>query len=212
MWTSDPQHPIAYDGKFYKIRNYRRLSVPAAYHIPIYLAAVLPGMMRLAGSHADGIIVNVLNTPRYFQEVVHLNVKQGLARSGLGEKPFEWCAVKICSVNRNRKRAKAFARNAIAFYSAIPYFDAVLDPAGFKSQKESIRTLLAAGDVPGAINTVTDEMVDALALADTAEEVHRQLEPFRDCFETLILLSPTFAAEPVQVKENHTAFIDAFAS
>ncbi len=212
MWTSNSQHPIEYDGKFYKIRDYRRLSAPAPYRIPIYLAAVLPGMMRLAGTHADGIIVNVLNTPRYFQEVVHPNVKQGLARSGVSEKPFEWCAVKICSVNRNRKQARAFARNAIAFYSAIPYFDAVLDPAGFKSPKERMRTLLAAGDVAGAIDAVTDEMVDALVLAGTPEEVHRQLEPFRDCFETLILLSPTFAAEPAQVRENHEALIDAFAS
>jgi probable F420-dependent oxidoreductase len=212
MWTSNPQHPINYDGKFYRIRDYRRLSAPAPYRIPIYLAAVLPAMMRLAGSHADGLLVNVLNTPRYFQDVVHPNVKQGLARSGPGEKRFECCAVKICSVNRNRKLARAFARNAIAFYSAIPYFDAVLDPAGFKAQKERIRTLLAAGDVPGAINTVTDEMVDALVLAGAPEDVHRQLEPFRNCFETLILLSPTFAAEPQQVRENHEAFIDAFAS
>jgi len=212
MWTSNPQHPINYDGKFYRIRDYRRLNAPALYRIPIYLAAVLPGMMRLAGSHADGILVNVLNTPRYFRDVVHPNVKQGLARSGLSEKPFEWCAVKICSVNRNRKRARAFARNAIAFYSAIPYFDAVLDPASFKAQKERIRTLLAAGDVPGAIDTVTDEMVDVLVLAGTPEDVHRQLEPFRTCFGTLILLSPTFAADPLEVRENHEAFIDAFAS
>jgi len=210
MWTSSPEHPIQYDGKFYKIRNYRRLNTPPPYRIPIYLAAVLPGMMRLAGSHADGIIVNVLNTPRYFQEVVQPYVKQGLELAG--KKPFEWCAVKVCSVNRNRKQAQGLARNAIAFYSAIPYFDAVLDPAGFKSQKERIRALLAAGDVAGAIDAVSDEMVDALVLAGTPDDVHRQLEPFRDCFETLILLSPTFAAEAAQVRENHEAIIDAFAS
>ena len=86
MWTSSPEHPIQYDGKFYKIRNYRRLNTPPPYRIPIYLAAVLPGMMRLAGSHADGIIVNVLNTPRYFQEVVQPYVKQGLELAG--KKPF----------------------------------------------------------------------------------------------------------------------------
>jgi 5,10-methylenetetrahydromethanopterin reductase len=212
MWTSNPQHPISYEGNFYRIRDYRRLSAPALHRIPIYLAAVLPGMMQLAGSHADGILVNVLNTPRYFQDVVRPNVRQGLARSALSEKPFEWCAVKICSVNRNRKRARAFARNAIAFYSAIPYFDAVLDPAGFKAQKERIRTLLAAGDVHGAIDAVTDDMVNALVLAGTPEDVHRQLEPFRNCFETLILLSPTFGADPSEIRENHEAFIDAFAS
>jgi 5,10-methylenetetrahydromethanopterin reductase len=212
MWTSSPQHRIDYDGKFYKIRDYRRLNAAPPYRIPIYLAAVLPGMMRLAGSHADGVIANVLNTPRYFQEVVRPNVKQGLASAGPGEKPFEWCAVKICSVNRNRNEARALARNAIAFYSAIPYFDAVLDPPGFKSHKERIRALLASGDVAGAIDSVTDEMVDALVLAGTPDEVHRQLEPFRDCFDTLILLSPTFAAEPAQIRENHEAIIDAFAS
>jgi probable F420-dependent oxidoreductase len=212
MWTSSPQHGVDYDGQFYRIRDYRRLSVALYRSIPIYLAAVLPGMMRLAGSHSDGIIVNVLNTPRYFQEVVYPNVRQGLQIAGRDENAFEWCAVKICSVNRNRREARALARHAIVFYSAIPYFDIVLDPAGFKSQKERIRALLGAGDVGGAINMVSDEMIDALVLAGSPEEVHRQLEPFEGCFETLILLSPTFAVEPEQVRENHQAFIEAFAS
>jgi probable F420-dependent oxidoreductase len=212
MWTSDPQHPVEYDGQFYKVRDYRRLSSNAYQRIPIYLAAVLPGMMRLAGSHSDGIIVNVLNTPRYFRDVVHPNVKEGLAKAGRGEKTFEWCAAKICSVSQNRKDARALARNAIVFYSAIPYFDAILDPAGFKTPKDRIRTLLAAGDIAGAIDSVSEEMVDALVLAGTPDDIHRQLEPFENCFETLILLSPTFAAEPEQVRENHKSFIAAFAS
>jgi 5,10-methylenetetrahydromethanopterin reductase len=212
MWTSNPQHPVEYDGQFYKIRDYRRLRAAAYDRIPIYLAAVLPGMMQLAGSHADGIIVNVLNTPHYFHEIVHPNVRQGLAVAGRGEKGFEWCAVKICSVNRDRKEARALARNAIVFYSAIPYFDAILDPAGFKPKKDQIRTLLAGGDVASAINLVTEEMIDSLVLAGTSDDVHRQLEPFKDCFETLLLLSPTFAAEPEQVRENHQSFIEAFAS
>jgi len=212
MWTSNPQHPIEYDGQFYKIRDYRRLRAAEHDRIPIYLAAVLPGMMQLAGSQADGIIVNVLNTPEYFYKVVHPNVRQGLATTGRVEKGFEFCAVKICSVNRDRREARALVRNAIVFYSAIPYFDAILDPAGFKPQKDQIRMLLAAGDVAKAINHVTEEMIDSLVLAGTSEDVHRQLERFEDCFETLLLLSPTFAADPEQVRENHRSFIEAFAS
>jgi alkanesulfonate monooxygenase SsuD/methylene tetrahydromethanopterin reductase-like flavin-dependent oxidoreductase (luciferase family) len=59
---------------------------------------------------------------------------------------------------------------------------------------------------------VSDEMIDALVLAGSPEDVHRQLEPFEGCFETLILLSPTFAVDPEQVRENHQAFIETFAS
>ena len=178
--------------------------------VPIYLAAVLPQMIRLAGSHGDGIIVNVLNTPRYFTETIHPNLKKGLSAAGRSVDDFELCAVKCCSVNKDRKRARSLARNAVCFYATIPYFDAVLDPAGFTEPKMAIRAAMSRGDVPAMLDAVTDDMIDSLVLAGTADDVHRQLEKFEGLFETLLLLSPSFAADPEEVRANHQAMIEAF--
>ncbi len=210
MWTATPTQPINYTGECYQVKDYRRL-MPATYqHIPIYLAAVLPKMIQLAGSLADGMIANVLNTPRYFSEVVHPNLKRGRAAAQRQSEPFEFCAVKACVMNPDRQRARDIARYAIAFYSNLPYFDIVLDPMGFTEAKLAIRAATQQNDSAAALQAVTEDMIDTLVLAGSADDVHRQLEPFVGLCDTLILTFPAFGADAEETRAGHAAIIEAF--
>ena len=211
MWTANPTRPVEYDGEFYQLKDYRRFIPPTYDHIPIYLAAVLPRMLQLAGSIGNGMIVNSLNTPKYLTEVVHPNLKKGMAAVGRSEKDFELCAIKPCAVNKDRKQARALGRHIIAFYSTIPYFDAVLDPLGFTEPKMRIRAALQRDDIPGMLDEVTDDMIDALILSGTPDDVRRQLSNFDDFFETTLLFCPFFFVDPAESKANHVAMIEAFA-
>jgi len=211
LWASSPTHPVTYEGEFVRVRDYGRFS-PAPYErVPIYLAGTLPKMIQLAGSHADGMIANSINTPRYFTEVVHPNLKKGMAAASRSRDDFELCAFKVCAVNKDRSTARALARHSIAFSSSLPYFDIVLDPMGFTDAKLRIRAAMANNDVSGMIGAVTDEMVDALALAGTVDDVHRQLKAFEGLFDTVILLSPFFGVGSSETKANHEAMIEAFS-
>jgi len=87
----------------------------------------------------------------------------------------------------------------------------VLDPMGFTGAKLSIRSAMTRGDVQGALNAVTDEMIDALVLAGTPDDVHKQLEKFEGLFDTLILLSPFFGVDPEETRANHRSMIEAFS-
>ena len=82
MWTASPTSPIDYEGELITIRDYRRLMPLPCEPPPIYLAAVQSGMLQLAGELADGLLANVLNTPHYFSDIVHPNVKKGLSKAG----------------------------------------------------------------------------------------------------------------------------------
>ena len=211
MWTATPQAPIDYAGEIIRVSDYRRLIAPPCAPPPIYLAAVQTGMLRLAGEVADGLIANVLNTPHYFTEIVHPAVKAGLARSGREAAAFEHCAVKICSVDRDRARARQRARPCIAFYTRLPYFDQVLDPAGFTREKLAIRDAWARADVAAMAELVTEDMIDALALVGTSDEVRRQLDRFEGLFETILLYCPNPFVEREESLANHHAMIEAFA-
>ncbi len=211
MWQGSPTQAVEYSGEFYQVRNYQRLTEPVYPSIPIYLAAVLPNMIQLAGALADGIILNVLNTPQYFTDVVHPNLKKGFGRSGRGRDGFEICAVKCCAVNTNRQQARGLARHAVAFYATLPYFDVILDPPGFTEAKLTIRDAMARNDVPAMLAAVSDEMIDALVLSGTPDDVRQQLTAFDGLFDTLLLLSPSFAADPEEVRHNNAAMIAAFA-
>ena len=211
MWTGSIAKPIDFDGEIIKVKGYHRF-IPAAYpSVPIYLAAVQTNMLQLTGEIADGLLANLLNTTKYFEEVVHPNIKAGMRKSGRDGKGFEFATLKVCAVDKDHKRARDHARHTIAFYSTLPYFDIVLDPAGFTGPKQKIRAAFAKGDIPAMLREVTEDMVDALVLAGTADEVRAQAKKFEGLLDTLILYSPTFAVEAGETKANHEAMINAFA-
>ncbi len=211
MWTATPTAPIDYEGEIITVRDYRRLIAPPCEPPPIYLAAVQKGMLRLSGEVADGLLANVLNTPHYFTEIVHPAVKEGLSRAGRDPSSFEHCAVKICSVDKDRARARQRARPCVAFYTRLPYFDQVLDPAGFTREKLAIREAWARADVAAMAELVTEDMIDALALAGTPDDVRGQLDRFEGLFETILLYCPNPFVEREESLANHEAMIDAFA-
>jgi len=59
---------------------------------------------------------------------------------------------------------------------------------------------------------VTEDMIDALVLAGTPDEVRKKLEAFDGLFETLILYCPMPWLEPEESKDNHAAMIETFAA
>jgi probable F420-dependent oxidoreductase len=212
MWSASPTNSIDYEGDYIKIRDYRRIMTPPYPPLPVYLAAVQPAMLQLSGAIADGVIANLLNTPQYFTNIVHPNLKRGLTSTGRSISDIELCSLKVCSVDKDRARARRRARPPIAFYSNLPYFDQVLDPAGFTKEKLAIRAAMAENDVPKMLDLVTEDMIDALVLAGTPDEVRKKLESFEGLFETLILYCPMPWLKPEESKANHEMMIETFAA
>ena len=211
MWTASPTHAIDHDGTFVTVRGYRRF-IPAPYpSVPIYLAAVQERMLQLAGEIGDGLLANTLNTPAYFRDIVRPRIAAGMAKAGRSGAPFEIAALKACAVHEDRARARALAKHAIAFYATLDYFDIVLDPAGFTEQKERIRAASTRNDFAAMLDAVTEDMIDALVLAGTPQEVRAQLALFEGLVDTVILACPIFPDDPEETRANHEAMIAAFA-
>jgi probable F420-dependent oxidoreductase len=210
MWTATIDSPITFEGEMVKVIEYTRF-IPAPYpSVPIYLAAVRENMVSLAGEVAEGIIGNLLNTPQYFENIVLPNLEAGLKKSGRDAKEFEIATLKVCAVNKKRSVARALAKHSIAFYSTLPYFDIVLDPAGFTEQKNIIRTMFSKNDFNGMLGAVSEDMVDKLALAGTQDEVLEQAKAFEGLIDNLILYCPTFGVTPEESRQNHVEMIEAF--
>ena len=213
MWTSTPAHPVSYAGEFYRVRDYRRFMPAPAAPPPVYLAAVGPRMLRLAGARADGWISGPLNTTEYMTTVVQPNLDKGRTAAGRAATGFERCVIKPCVVHEDAEHARDLARNAVALYAgALSYYDVVLDPMGFAPATQAIRAALQRGDVPGMLDAVTEEMLDALVVAGTPDDVRRQLLPWEGLCDLLLLYCPpSLTMEPAETRANHEAIIAAFA-
>ena len=73
---------------------------------------------------------------------------------------------------------------------------------GFAGEKQTIRQAMIQKDVALMLDSVSDDMVDAVVLAGTPDDVRRQLSRFENLFDSLILLSPSFATGPQEVRED----------
>lgn len=90
------------------------LRVPLARRIPIYLGATSPGMLRMAGELADGVLP-LLFPPEHLATVQPL-IEQGLRTGGRHVDAFDLAACIWCSVSDDGAAAEDVMKDKIAYY------------------------------------------------------------------------------------------------
>lgn len=211
MWTAHSGATISYDGKKFTIRDYQRAMKPYRERIPIYLGAVQRHMCALCGELADGVLLNVLTTPRYVRERALGWIGEGLRRSGRSRSELELGTVVMAAVSDDAAQARQWARHQIAYYAVIPYFDVILDLHGFERETAAVRAAAGRGDVDAMIAAVTDEMVEVLAVAGTPDRCRARLREFADeGLGLAVAYPPAFRLGSDEIAANLDAMLAAF--
>jgi probable F420-dependent oxidoreductase len=154
------------DGAFdtFSVKRFRLEKAP---DVPpkIVLAALRPGMLRLAAREADGAITNWLSAddvPR--------------VRDVLGDGVELAARIFVC-VTEDAEQARAIGRFLIASYLTVPAYAAFHDWLGRGEVMGPMREAWAAGDRQAAMAAVPDEVVDDLVVHGSADQcraaVHR---------------------------------------
>jgi probable F420-dependent oxidoreductase len=162
--------PVEHEGRFYRL-NVRPTAPPrppVREQIPIFMAGVNARMIEAAGAVADGLVGHPLFTPEYVTEVA----RPALARGN--EPPI--AGYITTSVSEDRGAARRNAAAVIAFNSTVKTYRAVHRVGGFEAQADAIREAWSRGDFAAMADAVTDEMIDAMALAGTPDEVRVRFE------------------------------------
>ena len=99
----------------------------------------------------------------------------------------------VCSVGEDRDSARRHAAAIIAFNSSVKTYRATHRVSGFEREAEAIRIAWRAGDFAGMTAAVSEEMIDAIALAGTPEDVRaRFAERWEGVYERTLLWPPAF--------------------
>jgi probable F420-dependent oxidoreductase len=203
------EHPIDHDGRFYRLRVQPTAPPrePLRLDTPIYMAGVNARMIEAAGAVADGLVGHPLFTPRYVREVVRPALARGAERAGRGMPP-PIAGYLTCSVGEDRDSARQAAAALIAFNSTVKTYRATHAVSGFEPEAEAVRDAWSRGDAAAMVSAVTDEMIDAIALAGTPAEVRaRFAERWEGVYERTLLWPPAFLGQ-----EAVHAVIDAFGT
>ena len=202
--------PFDYEGDLYRVERYERSLRQERQRVPIFLAAVQSRMCALAGEIADGVLFNVLSTPRYVREYALPHMERGAARRGRDVNEVERAAAITAAVSTDRTEARRWARHHIAYYSVIPYFDVMFELHGFQHEAAAIRAAAAAGDPDAMIEAVSEEMIDTFAIAGTPDEAREQLAGW-DVLDVAVFFPPAFQLSDEEIAANHRALLETFA-
>jgi alkanesulfonate monooxygenase SsuD/methylene tetrahydromethanopterin reductase-like flavin-dependent oxidoreductase (luciferase family) len=98
--------------------------------LPIYVAALSPAMLRLAGEVADGVVLWLCN-PRYITAVVVPEVTAGRERAGRSPASFDVVAAVPGACTEDPAAAWAAMRKDLVPYFGLPFYRAMIERAGF---------------------------------------------------------------------------------
>src|SRR5436190_13938094 len=199
--------PIEHDGRYYRLHVQPTAPPrhPFRLDTPIYMAGVNARMIEAAGAVADGLVGHPLFTPAYVREVARPALARGAERAGRTEAPPIAGYLTSC-VADDRAEARTAAAAIIAFNSTVKTYRAVHAVSGFEREAEAIRAAWDAGDFGGMTAAVSDEMIDSIALAGTADEVRtRFAERWNGVYERTLLWPPAFRGQ-----EAVRSLIEAF--
>lgn len=200
---------IEHDGEIRSIelRGYQRPYEPARDSIPIHVAAVGPRMTEMAGRNADGWIGHELMSPDYLTSVVLPRISTGAERAGRPDGSVEIVVAANCSIDADRTVAMDRSRASVAFYASVKSYRPFFDFHGFGTEADAVRERFRAGDTAGMINAVPDEMVAAVAIAGTPDEVAHQIDRYDGIADAIKLGPPTYFQDHDSVRTSVEAVI-----
>jgi F420-dependent oxidoreductase-like protein len=163
--------------------QFRFMGYGARAEMPIYVAALSPNMLRLAGEIADGVMLWLCN-PDYIRDVVVPAVGEGAERGGRSLDGFDVVAAVPVALTEDPNAARAALRQDLVPYASLPFYRAMLERSGFGDELAAFDEGMAAGDAERAKAGLSDRMLAALAGVGSADDVRAVVERYRQAGAT----------------------------
>lgn len=165
-----------------------RLERPPTPPPPIVLAALRPGMLRLAAREADGAITNWL-APSDVPKV----------RGALGPDGELVARIFVCPTE-DADAARGLGRLLISSYLTVPVYAAFHDWLGRGELLAPMHQAWAAGDRAGANAAIPDSVVDDLIVHGPVQRCRERVAEYRESgLDTPVISVLPTGADPLQV-------------
>lgn len=159
---------VVFQGETFAVQGFR-LSRRLAEPVPIYVAALRPGMLRVAGEVGDGAIINWLAVEDVPASV--RVVREAAMQAGRAPEALEIVARLFVSVDPPTPEADVFVRRYITTYLNVPVYRAFHEWLGRTETLGPMWRAWESGDRRGAVAAIPDQVVGALIIRGSMEEI-----------------------------------------
>ncbi|MBI3624775.1 MAG: LLM class F420-dependent oxidoreductase [Candidatus Rokubacteria bacterium] len=184
---------VNFEGRFYRIRNFRLAQPPLPKPVPIYLAALGPRMLRLAGEIADGVLLNWIPPEAIPQSVREIEI--GAEGAGRSLADLEIAAYIRTAVTDDPEPGRAALARDITGYCIVDSYARFFIACGFGKEVEAVNAAWRAGDRQGAVSQISARFLDGLGIVGRADFCRRRLEEYTKAGLTQPVIFP-FSPDP----------------
>jgi probable F420-dependent oxidoreductase len=187
---------VVFRGETFEVDGFR-LSRPPALPIPIYVAALRPGMLRVAGEVGDGAIFNWLSVDDVPKSVAV--VRAAAASAGRDPASIEIAARLLINVDPPGPVSDAAVRRYVTAYLNVPVYRAFQEWLGRGTALEAMWTAWRAGDRKSAVAAVPEQVMNDLIVRGSMSEIRAHVRRYLDAgIDTAFLALSTTEPDPAR--------------
>jgi len=162
---------LTYPGEVFVVNDVA-LEAPPSGRLPIMLGVKGPRALALAAEVADGVHCSILASPAHVRRV--------RASTSAARRDFKVIAYVPVAVSDDGARARQWTRPLVAHYLGLLHGQSILEDGGIDAARtQQFRDAFLAGRAAPA-ELVTDDVLDALAIAGTPAECRKALAAWAD--------------------------------
>jgi 5,10-methylenetetrahydromethanopterin reductase len=215
---------VTYEGKEIKLSGAKLRFNPLRPKIPILLAAMGPKMLKLAGSLADGAILNSCTSvshAAFASKILSSSWKSRVSNFGRESRPILACAL-WTSIDEDLERAYESVRTLVGFLLSIPGFGEVFLRNTTKLKMDFLPELRTAfhwdekvgdpmwhlerADPIKVKQLVNNEIVDSLTVCGSIENCKKRIAKYFEAGVSTAIINPvtpmSFAKLPLLLSGN----------
>jgi F420-dependent oxidoreductase-like protein len=166
---------------------FRLAGIPTRPALPIFIAALSPAMLRLAGEIGDGVMLWLCN-PSYIRDVVVPAVREGRERAGHTLTGFEIVAAVPAALTDDPDSAYDAIRSELLTYFSLPFYRTMLEGSGFVGDIAGFDA--AHGDVDGMRGAISDRFLGSLTAVGDEPSVRAGADRYVEAGVTLPCIGP----------------------
>ena len=174
-----------------RLTNVRLAIMPSQQEPPIYLAAIGPKALRLAGAIADGVLLNAYMPVSYVKYAAE-EVRKAAQEAGRDPDSVDIACMLIMRQTNEPERLWPDLKRRIVRLLEEPHVgEILLEKGGFDTSiLEPLRTSVQQDRGASAVDLISNEMVDAFYLVGPEEYCKERVAAYRNAGVDLPLLLP----------------------
>jgi probable F420-dependent oxidoreductase len=167
-----------YEGAHVTSRRFRLASPPAG-PVRLFVGALGPRMLRVAGAVGDGVCLNLMPASAVPRQLAEIRKGAEAAGRALPEH-FRVMARFHVVITEDPEAGRGLIRGAFGPYFAQPVYNRFLGWLGHEEEAGAISSAFAAGDREAVAAAFHDALVDGVSLVGTVGEIRERLDEYAE--------------------------------